>query len=145
VEVSDGHAEPSLAPRQRSSRPRQRALRKPVSGKPETKQEQRAKCADHTQHGMHEEENAEEERCPERVKQGRAGSGLSELTQGRKIAIGVRCPRPIGFIGVFEARGERRRMEFFFKPLTHPAQCRPAQCIKHAANHDGKRNDERQH
>jgi len=69
VEVSDGHAEPSLASRQRSSRPRQRAFRKPVTGEPETKQEKRAECADHAQQGMHEEENAEEERRPERVKQ----------------------------------------------------------------------------
>jgi hypothetical protein len=51
VEVSDGHAEPSLAPRQRSSRPRQRAFREPVSGEPETKQEKRAECADHAQQG----------------------------------------------------------------------------------------------
>jgi hypothetical protein len=26
-----------------------------------------------------------------------------------------------------------------------PAQCCAAQCIKHSANHDGERNDERQH
>ena len=36
-------------------------------------------------------------------------------------------------------------MELFFKPLAHPAQCSAAQCVKHAANHDGKCNDERQH
>jgi hypothetical protein len=36
-------------------------------------------------------------------------------------------------------------MELFFKPLAHPAQCSAAQCVKHATNHDGKRNDQRQH
>ena len=116
-----------------------------VSGKPEAKQEKRTECADHAQQGMHEEENAKEERRPERVEQRRTRSGLGELTQGRKIAIGFRRTRPIGFVGVFEARGERRRMEFLFEPLAHPAQCSAAQCIEHAADHDGKRDDERQH
>ena len=115
-----------------------------VFGKPETKQEKHAEHAYHAQQGMHEEENAEEERRPERVKQGRAGSGLGELTQHRKIAIGFRCPRPVG-MGAFEARGECCRMKFCFKPLAHPAQCGAAQCIKHSADHDGKRDDERQH
>ena len=145
VKVSDGHAEPSLAPRQRGSRPRPRAFREQVSGKPETKHEKHTEGADHAQQGMHEEENANEEGRPERVKQGRTGPGLSELTQGRKVAIGLRRPRPIGFIGEIEARGECCRMEFFFKPLAHSAQCGAAQCIEHAADHDGKRNDERQH
>ena len=36
-------------------------------------------------------------------------------------------------------------MEFFLEPLANPAQCSAAQCIKHSANHDGERNDERQH
>ena len=79
---------------------------KPVFDKPETQQEKHAEHADHSQQGMHEEENAEEERRPERIKQGRAGAGLGELTQHRKIAIGFRCPRPVG-MGAFEARGER--------------------------------------
>ena len=57
--------------------------REPVSGKPETKQEKRAECADHSQQGMHEEKNAKEERRPERVKQCRTGPGLSELTQAQ--------------------------------------------------------------
>ena len=96
VDVSDGHAEPALAPGQRGGRPRQRAFREPVSGKPETEQEKRAERADHAQQGMHEKKDAEEERRPERVKQRRAGAGLSELTQGREIAIRFRCPRPIG-------------------------------------------------
>ena len=137
-------AEPSLAPRQRAGRPRQRCFREPVFDKPETQQEKHAEHAYHSQQGMHEEENAEEERRPERIEQGRAGAGLGELTQHRKIAIGFRCPRPVG-MGAFEARGERCGMKFFFKPLAHPAQCGAAQCIEHAANHDGKRNDERQH
>jgi hypothetical protein len=87
VEISDGHGEPSLTPRQCGSRPRLRAFREPVSGKPETKQEKRAECADHSQQRMHKKKNAEKERHPERVKQRRAGPGLSELAQGRKIAI----------------------------------------------------------
>ena len=49
------------------------------------------------QQGMHEKENAEEERRPERVEQGRARPGLGELTQHSKIAIGIPC-RP-GVVG----------------------------------------------
>ncbi len=94
---------------------------------------------------MHEEKNAEEERRPEHVKQHRTCSGLSELTQCRKIAVCLRCARSIGLIGVFEASGEHCRMEFFLEPLANPAQCSAAQCIKHSANHNGERNDERQH
>src|ERR1700694_2516476 len=94
---------------------------------------------------MHEEKNAEEERRAEHVKQQRACSGLSELTQGRKIAIRLRCARLTGLIGVFEAGREPPWMDSFSEPLANPAQCSAAQCIKHSANHDGKRNDERQH
>jgi len=36
-------------------------------------------------------------------------------------------------------------MEFFLEPLANPAQCSAAQCIKHSANHNGERNNERQH
>ena len=54
-------------------------------------------------------------------------------------------PAPDRHSAYFEARGERGRMEFCFKPLAHPTQCSAAQCIKHSANHDGKRNDECQH
>ena len=74
VEVADGRAEPSLAPRQRAGRPRQRCFREPVFDKPETQQEEHAEHADHAQQGMHQEENAEKERCPERIEQGRAGA-----------------------------------------------------------------------
>src|SRR5438477_416390 len=77
----------------------------------------------HSQQRMHEEKNAEEERRPEHVKQHRASPGLSELTECRKIAVCLRCARPIGLIGVFETSGEHCRMEFFLEPLANPAQC----------------------
>ncbi len=122
VDVSDGHAEPSVGPRQRGNRSRQWAFGDEVAGKCEAAQHGRAGGADQPEQGMHEEKNAEKERRPEHVEQHRAGAGLGELAQGHKIAIGLRRARLIGLMGVFEAGRDHRRTELIFEPRADPAQ-----------------------
>ncbi len=145
VDVSDSHAEPSLAPRQRCNGASQRPFSEEVTCKSEAEQEKSDDCADRPQQWMHEEKNGEEDRRPEHVEQHRACSGLSELTQGRKIAIRLRCARLTDLIRIVQASRGHCRMESIFKPLAHPGHCSAAQRVKHSANHDGERNDEGQH
>lgn len=94
---------------------------------------------------MHEKENAEKKRRPAHVEQHRAGTGLGELPQRGEIAIGFGRARGVGAISVFEAGGEYRRTQPLFKPNADSAQGRPAQCVQQAADHDGGRDDQRQH
>jgi hypothetical protein len=80
VDVSDGHAEPSISLRQRGNRARDWAFGDEIAGKCQAGQGNRAGGADQPEQGVHEEENGEEERCPEHIEQHRAGAGLGELT-----------------------------------------------------------------
>src|SRR4029077_1481299 len=94
---------------------------------------------------MHEEKNADKERRPEYIKQQRACARLKELTQDREIPIDIRCTPRICANGIVEAYGEHFRTEAIFKPGSKPAQNGATQCVKHAPDRDGKRNNQGEH
>jgi len=74
-----------------------------------------------------------------------ARAGLGKLTQCGKITVGFAGPRRIISVRMFETGGEHGGTEAIVKPGADPAERGAAQSVEYAADHHGKRNDQRQH
>ena len=145
VDVSGSHAEPSFAPRQRCNGASQRPFSEEVTCKSEAEQEKSDDCADRPSNGCTRKRTARKTGTPSTSNSIEHAPDFSELTQGRKIAIRLRCARLTDLIRIVQASRGHCRMKSIFKPLAHPGHCSAAQRVKHSANHDGERNDEGQH
>ena len=145
IDIGGCDVHPAVAPGQGGGNTRRRGLRRDFADEGESEKNDDAEDPEQAEQRMNEEEEADEDRRPQEIEQHRARAGAEELAEGRHIPVELHRLAAGAARSSIETGRDDRGPDALVEPHPDAPKRGAAQGVEHAADHDGRGDDQGQH